>query len=411
MAAPGIMTTAADLWRRVAPDRLRRQVARQAQAWRARAIGRRRRGRAVRGPVRTVEIVGLLSQIIGVGEGARLAADALCEAGYAVVRTDVSPVFGRQPELAVEAGASGPPDVTIFHLNGPELLHLATTLGAAPFQAARTIGYWAWELEVLPADWAPAFHLLDEVWCPSEFTASAVRARAPARMAVKVVAHPVHELPCRPGQRARFGLEPESVVVLTSFDVGSTFARKNPNDALEAFRLATDGGTVDSLMLCKVVGGHRAPAALAALEAGLPDNVRLLRAALTDDEMSALISSADIVLSLHRSEGFGLLLARGMLAAKPVVATGWSGNMDFMDAGSAALVPYDLTPARDPQGIYRGGRWARPDVAAAARALRLLIEDTAARVALGERAGAAAARLFDRDAYSRVLRSALDREA
>ena len=70
------------------------------------------------------------------------------------------------------------------------------------------------------------------------------------------------------------------------------------------------------------------------------------------------------MLSLHRSEGFGLVPAEAMLLGRAVVATGWSGNMDFMDADSAALVGYRLVPARDPRGVFEapGADWAEPDL-------------------------------------------------
>lgn len=410
MGAPsgmgGLLTAASGLWRRAAPDALRRPASRWRQAAKARAIGR---GRDTRpgGPVATVEVAGLLSQIIGIGEGARLSAAALEDAGYAVIRTDLAALFGREPQLVVPPSAARVADVTIFHLNGPELLHLAATQGATAFAAPWTIGYWAWELEALPPFWDPAFHLLDEIWCPSEFTAQAVRARAPARVRVGVVPHPVHELTAAPPARARFDVPDEAVVVLTSFDVGSTFARKNPDDALEAFRLATQDGGPESLMICKVVGAGRDPAALDALRARAPANVRLLEAALSDAEMSSLIASADIVLSLHRAEGFGLLLARAMLAGKAVVATGWSGNLDFMTAKTSVLVPYDLRPTLDPQGLYRGGRWAWPQVEQAATALRALIGDAGQRAALGARAQAGAQTQFSADAYRRLLHGLL----
>ena len=72
--------------------------------------------------------------------------------------------------------------------------------------------------------------------------------------------------------------------------------------------------------------------------AGVP-NIRLDTRTLPAAESHALTACADIVLSLHRSEGFGLVLAEAMLLGKPVVATGWSGNMEFMDEASACRCP------------------------------------------------------------------------
>jgi hypothetical protein len=76
-----------------------------------------------------------------------------------------------------------------------------------------------------------------------------------------------------------------------------------------------------------------------------------------------------------------------------VVATGWSGNLQFMDADSAALADSRLVAMRDPTGVYGnipGAVWAEPDVAHAAALLRQLAEDPAARLALGARGRAKA---------------------
>jgi glycosyltransferase involved in cell wall biosynthesis len=119
-------------------------------------------------------------------------------------------------------------------------------------------------------------------------------------------------------------------------------------------------------------------------------NIRLETRTLPAADLHALTAAADIVLSLHRSEGFGLVLAEAMLLRRPVIATGWSGNMAFMDAHCAALVDYRLVPARDPRQVYAGASWAEPDHEAAVAQLRRLADDSAERVALGARGEAAA---------------------
>ena len=84
--------------------------------------------------------------------------------------------------------------------------------------------------------------------------------------------------------------------------------------------------------------------------------------------MADLIASADAVISMHRSEGFGLLLAQGMLAGKPVVGTGWSGNLDFMDTRLRAAGGLRPGAGRGRPGpLCAGGHWAEPDVEDAAR--------------------------------------------
>ena len=185
--------------------------------------------------------------------------------------------------------------------------------------------------------------------------------------------------------------------MLTAFDLRSTLARKNPMAAIAAFEVAAAKARTPSRLLLKVVGADAAPDALAALQARIADNhdIILMTASLKPQDRDVLTASVDIVLSLHRAEGFGLLLAEGMAAGKAVIATGWSGNLDFMTPDSAVLVPYDLISVDDAQGLYAGGRWAQADSAFAAEALARLIDDPAARQAFGERAAAQAAAVRD----------------
>ena len=132
------------------------------------------------------------------------------------------------------------------------------------------------------------------------------------------------------------------------------------------------------------------------LQAAVADaaNIQVLTDGMSTADNHALTAAADIVLSLHRSEGFGLVPAEAMLLGRPVIATGWSGNMDFMDRDSAVLIDAKMIPTADPRGIYqvRGAVWADPDHGQAVQALRRLADDPALRAALGERGRAKALR-------------------
>jgi glycosyltransferase involved in cell wall biosynthesis len=261
----------------------------------------------------------------------------------------------------------------------------------------RVIGYWAWELPRLPPAWRIGPDFVHEVWALSRFTGEAIATILPPAMKLRIVPIPL-EAP-RPSGLGRedFGLPAEALVVLTSFSLASSFVRKNPLGAIAAFRAAF-GTRPDRLLLLKVGNPGHFPQDFAAIQAAIGDapNIRLETRTLPAADSHALTACADIVLSLHRSEGFGLVPAEAMLLGVPVIATGWSGNMDFMDADSAALVPFTLVPARDPRGVFEaeGANWAEPDIAAAAAQLERLAADPAARRALGARGRAmAAARL------------------
>jgi 2-polyprenyl-3-methyl-5-hydroxy-6-metoxy-1,4-benzoquinol methylase len=104
---------------------------------------------------------------------------------------------------------------------------------------------------------------------------------------------------------------------------------------------------------------------------------------LSAADTEALTASCDCYVSLHRSEGFGLTMAEAMAHGKPVIATRYSGNLEYMTPETSLLVPYRLTPI--PTGIEpypAGTEWAEPDVTVAAQLMRRVYEspDEAARI-------------------------------
>lgn len=365
------------------------------------------RGRAAPGPL---IVAGFFGSVSGIGEGAHRFASRLEAAGFTVTRFDLAPVFGhaRNLDAGAAAEALAPGGVLVLHLNGAETIQLAA-LRPDLFRGRRVIGYWAWETETLPAGWRPAFDFVDEVWAPSAFVADAVRAAAPRPLPVRVAPHPLEFGPAPAADRAAFGLPADAVVFLTTFDLRSTLARKNPAGAVEAFRRATERADGRAVLVCKVVGEEAAPAGWPALKAEIArtPGARLETRALGHAEMDRLVASCDAVLSLHRAEGFGLLPARAMAYGIPVVATGWSGNLEYMDADGALLVEHRLVPVEDPQGLYVGGRWAEPDLDDAADKIARLIDDPALRRRIGEAGRRAVERRLSAEAWAAEVVPAL----
>ncbi len=368
------------------------------------ALRHRAGGTPAYGPI---IVAGFHGSVLGIGEAARSLSATLRSAGFEVIDWDVSALFGH--ERRIEAGDPTPPPAgggtLIAHMNPPELLQLIALHGAGALNGRRVIGYWAWELEHLPRAWRPAFRHVDEVWAPSRFTAQAVEEVAPANLTVRVLPHPLAPTDFAP-DRARFDLPQDAVVVLSAFDLRSTLARKNPLAAIEAFKRAV-GASPKALLVLKTVGADAASPLFAQVKTAIGDaaNIRLFNGVLSPDDRDRLVASADIILSLHRSEGFGLWLAEGMLAGKPVVATAWSGNMDFMTPKAAALIPARLVAVDDRQGMYAGGRWADADLAAAEARLAELINDVEARRAMGAAAKDHATTALDPARWAAALKT------
>jgi len=330
-------------------------------------------------------VAGELDRASGLGEGARLMLAGLAQLGV--------------PHWAVTAGQPPPPGVPlVVHANAAVLPLTMLRLGRSLLRGRRIIGVWPWELPVVPEAWRAGFEFVHEVWAPSEFSAAAVRRAMPQGFdpaAVRVVPHCVACQPPMPApfDRRALGLPADAVVTLVAFSLASSFARKNPLGAIAAHRAAF-GNRPDRVLLIRVGQTEHFPNDYAALRDAVHQatNVVIDPATRTRAEAHAIMAACDIVLSLHRSEGFGLVPAEAMLMGKPVVATAWSGTEDFLDDAWSCRVPYTLVPAHDPRGVFeaRGAEWAEPDLQAAAAALVRLADDPAERRRLGEAARAAA---------------------
>lgn len=326
-----------------------------------------------------IRVVGLFGQSHGIAASAKLAVRAFEALGAAVETVAIGP--GLDARSALEDAS---PALWIFHLNPPELVGALASLGPRRVAGPR-FGYWAWELPRAPADWLSDARLLDEVWAPSRYVADALEgARAP----VRVVPHPLFPEDYRDVAPAPRDAAFQAV---TLFDFNSSAARKNPEGVIEAFRRAFGDDPACELVI-KTQNGAQHPQALAALRGRAGPAVRVVDESWPYAEVKRLIAGADVLISLHRAEGFGLTMAEAMALGTPTVATAATGNLDFMDESCALLAPTRPTPVDDPQGIYRGQVWAEPDIDAAAQALRRLRDEPglAARLAKAGRARVAA---------------------
>lgn len=337
---------------------------------------------------------GHLSGGFGLGEGARATARALQAAGVAVQWCDLplSTHPNDQP-LPDQAALRPAAAVDLIHTNPNVLQHTDGLADRLQLEAPLRIGYWAWELEQFPLGWERGFAGLDQLWCPSAFTATSLGLRSPI---------PVTALPHLPDwpraerlHTQRAAARPQQpFTCLFAFDFWSTVGRKNPYGVIEAFQLAFPRRHAwgrrrrPARLVLKLASSRQFPDATAALRERIRNDPRitLITEHLPAQAFDALYASADVLVSLHRAEGFGLAMAEAMAAGVPVVATGYSGNLEFMPPGSAALIPYRLTPIERSEGDYRAGQlWAEPDLEAAARALQQLAADPAAAAALGDR--------------------------
>lgn len=265
----------------------------------------------------------------------------------------------------------------LFVLNANEM-ETAWQLQGDTFRSGHyNIGYWAWELSRFPSAWIPAFAGLHEIWAPSRFIQQAIGEIAD----IPVIWMPLAVQPncSHTPTRALLGLPKDKFLFLFFFDFRSFVARKNPWDIIRAFHLAFKHDNSNVRLVIKINGMEDRPGDYQDfLASEFLDDPRLIliNRVMADWEIYGLMSQCDCFISLHRSEGFGRGLAEAMYMGKPVIATGYSGNLDYMNQSNCCLVDHRLIPVHSVDYPFGQGQfWAEPDVDMAAAYMRRVSED------------------------------------
>jgi GT2 family glycosyltransferase/glycosyltransferase involved in cell wall biosynthesis len=356
-----------------------------------------------------VNLIGYIRAEMGIGEGARSDARALDAANepFGIISfTSGNP--SRMTDLSWQHRETDQAvyDITLLHINPDHAMEALAELPSSYFDGRYLIGYWAWELPEIPAEWEDAFSYFDEIWVPSGFVQDAVAMKSP--IPVVRIPHAISVKTDDSLTRASFGLPEDAFLFLIMFDTHSTQERKNPFGAIESFKNAFAQDDMTVRLVIKI--NNATPDALQALRAcvGTYQNIIFLDQVYSRKAVNSIIANCDCYVSLHRSEGFGLGPAEAMALGKSVIATNWSGNTDYMRPDNCMAINYQLLSITSDHGPYKIGQiWAEPDLQHASAAMAKLADDREFANSLGKNARKTIATEFSPEAVGLMMRKRL----
>jgi GT2 family glycosyltransferase/glycosyltransferase involved in cell wall biosynthesis len=307
-------------------------------------------------------VFGPFAAVSGLGTAARGLLRALRTTGVPLALHPFDVSRGKPRITAAERARQPTYRVNLLLANADQMARMTALYAPGTFDDSYNIAVWAWELAAFRQDWFSAFGPVDEIWTNSDFEMQSIGAVSPVpltkiRLPIEVTWHD----PAR--GRDVFGIPRDRFVFMVAFDVGSTSARKNPRMVVDAFRAAF-AGRENVFLVIKFHSTAVEPAITRQLTQALrgADNVLVISDLLTETDMGLLRAACDCFVSAHRSEGFGLNIAEFMALGKPVIATAYSGNLEFFDATVGYPIAHTLTEVKVQAGPYMPfSVWAEPD--------------------------------------------------
>ncbi|MEG4027443.1 MULTISPECIES: glycosyltransferase [unclassified Microcoleus] len=322
-----------------------------------------------------INIAGYINGEFGIGEGVRANIRAAEAAGipFAINNFTRSP-HRKQDTTYQNFSLDNPHPVNLIQVNADQVAAFIKHTGSTYFENKYNIGFWAWELPAFPPEWQPAFNHFHEIWTYSNYCAEAISALAPIPV-IKIM--PSIDIPAHSLNREALNLPKNKFIFLFVFDFSSRIERKNTLATIQAFKQAF--GEDDRLLLIiKSSNSNKHLEEQNLLKSAIANysNIKHLDGYLSKNKLNGLLYNCDCYVSLHRCEGFGLTMAEAMFYGKPVIATGYSSNTEFMNVGNSYLVKYKLIPIEQDCGPYKKGNvWAEADVEHAADLMRYVFNN------------------------------------
>lgn len=314
-----------------------------------------------------VNFFGPLSSRSGLGNAARGYVAALRAAGIPLVCHDISVMLhGALPGDLFHDKAL-PYATNFLLLNADQVINFTRRYGADIFAGRFNVAAWVWELPApLPA-WRNTLAAFDLIIAPSRFTAESFALFTDTP--VEVVPYVVDRAELRDaaaggghahwGARLRRDKAKGKRIVLFVMDASSYTARKG----LDVFeRLANHCHATEPDRYVFVLKTHARDYSLTDASRATGRHLFVIDGLIEFGELCYLKSLADVYVSPHRSEGFGLNIFESLLLGAPALCSDFAGPVDLLGADYPYLIPGGLTELGREMGPYRAEAvWFEPD--------------------------------------------------
>jgi len=351
-----------------------------------------------------INILGYLRGEFGLGTAARILVNVIQNTKFPYVLNNfIASTQSNRDKTFQSFSLKNPYRINLININAHEFPRVSFSMGKSYFRGRYNIGVWFWEWPNIPDHYLNSMHRLHEIWVATKFTQEAFLKVSP--IPVIKITYPIQiNTDDLYSDRPLFGLNEEDYIFLFSFDFQGVVSRKNPVALIQSFNKAfTITDKVSLVLKMKSTNlNKRIYNKIVALSRGA--NIKIINENISGADMMTLNYTADCYVSLHRSEGLGLGMANSMYLGKPVIGTGYSGNMDFMNSNNSYLVDYSILKiADDDNPFIKGSLWAEPDINHAAELMRYVFDHQDESKAMGIKAAIYMRQEYNLDVAAKLL--------
>lgn len=339
-----------------------------------------------------INIYGYINGEFGLGEAVRLLISAIESASipYDLLNFDILTNHQHNDLSYSDFKTEGQYSINLVLLGPAEAKKIIThsKFNETNFKNKYNIFYLNWESEYFPEEYVKNLTFYDEIWFPSRYCEKAISKYF--SKPTKTIPYPI-EINISPLNDVEYSnfFDPNTFNFLFLFDYNSTLERKNTINLIKCFKKTFEPNDKRVALTIKTSRSTRFKSEKNQLleEIGNYENIILVENIFEKNTLHHIIKNCDCYISLHRSEGYGLTMAEAMYFGKPVIATGYSGNLEFMNSENSFLVDYEICNVNAKMLNYDENTvWSNPDIEHASQLMKDVFDNPSHAKEIGEKA-------------------------